>query len=410
MIVRTSWEDQLRKKARQEGMPPLFGPEALASMPYGAEAAFKKDLARTFLSTATRIEAEAMMRAPLPRAYRTTTRRRIIVNKQSVRLVHGDGADGLVSPLEPAAHGEIYRAALAVLSEPRLPLKMVANHLIVRGTYDEHVLILNVRHVDADVVRSARLLVKKVIEKVPSVKSAWLYIDPSGSRYYLEMDRPLQGMGAKKLHGDSAWRQTINERQYQIGVFSFTQVNLAMLPSLVSTVSEAADVKEHETVGDLYGGYGLFGAALASQSAGVITVDVDETTVANARYNIRRAGGKVTAISTSITPSAIDRKIPPANVLILDPPRAGTDKGVIAALAARKPRRVVELFCGPDEVRRSVDEWRAAGYGPVRAIPIDLFPGTLGLECLVVFEEGVIEPVRPKPTQTPRRSGERRGR
>ncbi|MCU0329879.1 MAG: hypothetical protein MUC47_02750 [Candidatus Kapabacteria bacterium] len=409
MIVRTSWEDQLRKKARQEGMPPLFGPEALASMPYGAEAAFKKDLARTFLSVATRIDADAMMRAPLPRAYRTTTRRRVLVNKQNVRLVHGDGADGLVSPLEPAAHGDIYRAALSVLSEPRLPLKMVANHLIVRGTYEEHVLILNVRHVDADVVRSARLLVKKVMEKVPSVKSAWLYIDPSSSRYYLETDRPLHGMGAKKLHGDSVWRQSVADRLYQIGVFSFTQVNLAMLPSLVDLVTTVSAVVETDVVGDFYGGYGLFGAAFGTTAKSVVTVDVDDTTVANARYNIRRAGGKVTAISTSITRAAIEKKIPATDVLILDPPRSGTDKGVIAALGARKPRRVVELFCGPDEVRRSVDEWRAVGYGPVRAVPIDLFPGTLGLECLVVFEPGVSEVVPPRSSRTPQRTGGRRG-
>jgi len=38
-----------------------------------------------------------------------------------------------------------------------------------------------------------------------------------------------------------------------------------------------------------------------------------------------------------------------------------------------------------EEIRRSVREWKAAGYRAERIVPMDLFPGTLGLEVLISF-------------------------
>jgi tRNA/tmRNA/rRNA uracil-C5-methylase (TrmA/RlmC/RlmD family) len=101
-----------------------------------------------------------------------------------------------------------------------------------------------------------------------------------------------------------------------------------------------------------------------------------------------------------ITEASLERLAAPRTpeVVILDPPRSGTEEGVIAALAERKPRRVVHVFCGPEEIERSIKEWRKAGYAVVDAVPLDFFPGTLGLEVIVTLEGA--PRVSPAPTRT----------
>ena len=72
-------------------------------------------------------------------------------------------------------------------------------------------------------------------------------------------------------------------------------------------------------------------------------------------------------------------------VLLLDPPRQGTEPGVIDVLAARHPERVVHICCGTDEIPREVASWSRAGYRLERAVPMDLFAGTANLETLLLL-------------------------
>jgi len=71
--------------------------------------------------------------------------------------------------------------------------------------------------------------------------------------------------------------------------------------------------------------------------------------------------------------------------VLLDPPRQGTEPGVVEAIAARGPERVVHICCGIDEIPREVAAWSTAGYRLQRAVPLDLFAGTLGLETLLLL-------------------------
>ncbi len=361
----------------------------LAHVAYDAEDAVKRDVVAGYLKLLAPREAlQPLVRSVKPREYRTTSRRRVWRDRRGgMRLVHGDMHESAsASSLEPPAHLRVYARIAKQLDVRRDPLAEALNHVIVRGTYDQFVLILNIMEVSADIIRAARSWVKSVQRDVPEVTSAWLYVDPKGSRYYLDTDRPLRGMAEKKISGERVWRQTLDDVTYQVGVFSFSQVNLAMVPTLVKTVRETAQLRPTDVLADLYGGYGLFGAAMAKDVQAVVTMDADEATVDNARYNIRRAGGTVRAIALPVNPANLAKVVDHADVVILDPPRSGTDPNVITAVAGLKPRQVVHVFCGPDEIRRSIGEWKAAGYAVSSMIPVDLFPGTAGLEVIVGFQ------------------------
>ena len=53
--------------------------------------------------------------------------------------------------------------------------------------------------------------------------------------------------------------------------------------------------------------------------------------------------------------------------------------------AARRPGRVVHMFCNIDVIEGEIFRWRKAGYVPVRAVPFDMFPGTDDTEILVLL-------------------------
>jgi len=432
-----SFDTCLREAARSHGVALGDAIEPFALLPYDSELQVKRAGLAAFLR-AIRVAPElvdALVPAPLPRGYRTTSRRRAEFSRGRARLAHGGGGDArTASPLEPAAHGAVYATVERLLAAMTPAIAHAVNHVILRGSYEQLVLILNVRALDARIVRSVRTLAERVAERHPAVQHAWIYHDPTGSRYYLELERPVSGVGAKKLFGAAAWRQQVGDVSHQVGVFSFTQVNLAMAPLLVDTVKRHAQVARDDVLWDLYCGYGLFAAAFAKDVARLVAVDADDATVDNARWVVQRAGGKVTALChalrggediarlaraagrpaprpapqsdsrahraqrahdaaerpSSDPPRAQPRGNAPAggarHIVLLDPPRAGTPPGLIAAVTeVLRPGRAVEVFCGPEELARSVEEWAASGYPLERLTPLDLFPGTTGLELVASF-------------------------
>jgi len=62
---------------------------------------------------------------------------------------------------------------------------------------------------------------------------------------------------------------------------------------------------------------------------------------------------------------------------------------VIAALARRKPKKALHIFCGVDQIPPSLREWQANGYQVRRVVPLDIFPGSANLEILILLEAKV---------------------
>ncbi len=402
--------------------------EPFAHLPYSKELTVKRSGLKAFFES-LRLDGapvDAIVQAPSARSYRTTSRRRISINRGHLQLTHGDGNNpGQASLLEPPYHARIYTLLETLLQEIHPQVKEIINHVIIRGTYDEFVVIVNVKGMDAYIVRTIRRVCEQVQTSIPEVQHAWMYHDPKGSRFYLELERPATGVNAKKLFGHAAWRQIIDDITYQVGVFSFSQINLAMMSQLVDVVSQHAGVTADDVLYDLYSGYGLFGAALSGKVRQVVAVDADETTVDNARYNVKRAGGHVTAIR-QVFRDADDvaamwktcgkalrpQSLAAPSVVILDPPRSGTPQGFIREVAKTiQPHRVVQVFCGPDELPRSIKEWKSAGYQLERITPLDLFPGTFGMEIVASWEriDEVNEP-SPEPKRMPRGNARPYGR
>ncbi len=381
--------------------PPPSSPaqrnEPLAHLDYDAEVDLKNAALRAFWrERGFRGRPDPVVRSPRPRHYRTTTRRRVDLVGQSVKLFLGErqaqpGQSSFEpSLLEPKEHTAVYRFLQAKLSEPAFrPLAKRLGWLIVRGSLSERAVIFNVDALDATLVRRLKALGAELARHEPPVIAAFVYVDPSGSDYYFEARRPERGLGFKKLYGPDRLRVDYDGLRFAFAPTSFCQVNQSIVPKMLETAGELLAPSARDRFLDLYCGFGLFSIAFADRVREAIGVDTVGPSIEAARDNAQRAArGRVRFVAQRITAEFVDQLPPPtaSEVLLLDPPRSGTEPGVIAALAERHPRRVLHIFCSVDELPRSLGEWAQGGYRPSRCVPLDMFPGTPNLELLVLLE------------------------
>ena len=69
--------------------------------------------------------------------------------------------------------------------------------------------------------------------------------------------------------------------------------------------------------------------------------------------------------------------------ILIDPPRSGTEKQTISAIAALKPAEISNVSCEPSILARDLRILLDAGYRIERITALDLFPQTHHVETVV---------------------------
>ena len=184
-------------------------------------------------------------------------------------------------------------------------------------------------------------------------------------------------------------RELLSGLTFRIGLETFFQTNTAQAEHLVDVVEADANVKEDETVFDLYCGVGTFSLALARRAARVYGIEIvapaieaaGDNAVLNGIANVEFTSGDVRLM----LPALVERAGRP-DVLILDPPRSGAGGRVMRKVAAAGAPRIVYVSCNPTTLAPDLKELIAEGYAVRHAQPLDLFPHTYHVECVVLAE------------------------
>ena len=213
----------------------------------------------------------------------------------------------------------------------------------------------------------------------------------------IEAVAPSQGKPLVLADGEpiTGKRRNVTERltlpgagswYYRVDGAGFWQVHARAPEVLARAVLTAADVREGETVTELYSGVGLFTLALADAvgtGGAVHAVEADRTAARNARRNAHDR--PQIHLRHAPTARALG-SLPAADVVVLDPPRSGAGRKVISRLAAAGPRRIVYVACDPAALARDVRYARESGYELVSLAAHDLFAHTHHVECVAVLE------------------------
>lgn len=170
----------------------------------------------------------------------------------------------------------------------------------------------------------------------------------------------------------------------------FFQSNGPLHEPLARAVLEAAG--SGDAALELFAGAGFFTLGLSRAFARVGAVEAHAAAAADLRHNLARAGRSNVRVLCAPLETLWDA-LPPAGVLVLDPPRSGLPAGAAQRLAALEPERIVYLSCDPATLARDLSALAAAsaagpgrGYRLARVSAFDLFPQTPHVEVLSVLE------------------------
>ncbi len=202
-------------------------------------------------------------------------------------------------------------------------------------------------------------------------------------------DRMLtRGRGNKVLYGRNYLEERLGGLRFLISAATFLQVNSAQAEVLYDQAAKRAALQGGEEILDAYCGSGAIALWLSRRAGRVTGVEVVPAAIADARRNavINRISNVrfSTGAAEEVLPRLAGSGYRP-EVVILDPPRAGCDRQVLAAVATMAPRRVVYVSCNPATLARDMANLRQAGFAPGPVQPVDMFPHTHHVECVVLM-------------------------
>jgi len=171
--------------------------------------------------------------------------------------------------------------------------------------------------------------------------------------------------------------------RYRVSRGSFFQVNRFLIDELVAAAVEGT---EGESAFDLYAGVGLFAPALAARFTRVTAVESGSAAARDLQFNAERAGLANLRVEARMVEEFLQEQEGPADLVLLDPPRAGLGKEVVRRLVEFEPRQLVVVACDPATLARDLAGLVANGYAIVRMAMVDLFPQTYHLESIVLLQ------------------------
>jgi len=193
--------------------------------------------------------------------------------------------------------------------------------------------------------------------------------------------------------------EVVGEREFRLADTGFWQVHAAAASTLTTAVQEAVDGALFDPRAynlDLYGGVGLLAAAVADRfgpSTQITSVESDSSATDFAAGNLvewigaNAETGRVEhwlrALAARAT--AIDKGRLRTATIVLDPPRSGAGKEVVATLADLAPAQVVYVACDPVALSRDVALFAERGYSLQRLRAFDLFPNTHHFEAVATL-------------------------
>ncbi len=342
------------------------------------------------------VEVLPLVKSPAEKAYRNKAQYPIARDKNG-RYVIGFFApkshrvtEAADCPLAPSVFPEILEALRGFFEEKQISVYdeesgvgLLRHIYLRRGEVSGEVLLTLV--INGEALPCSDELVKKITEKFPEVVGILLNINKKNTNVIL-------GERFITLFGRDYIFDTLGGVCLKITAPSFYQVNHSAAELLYAKAKELAAPEADDLVLDLYCGAGSIGLSMADVAGEIIGIEIVESAVECAKFNAKNNGitnasfyaGDASDAAKLLAPAekARGEKIKP-DIVILDPPRAGTTEELIAHIASLSPRKVVYISCNPQTLARDIVIFNKHGYFCDSVTPFDLFPMTGHVESVV---------------------------
>ena len=192
------------------------------------------------------------------------------------------------------------------------------------------------------------------------------------------------------LYGSGFMEDELCGKRFRISPQSFYQVNARQCEILYRTAIDLAGLTGRETLLDAYCGTGTIGLCASDRIARLIGVELNSDAVRDAKENARlnsvaNAVFHCDDAGRFMVRMARDGHVP--DVVIMDPPRAGSDEPFLRSLLTLMPPKIVYVSCNPETLARDVRFLVDGGYRAEVAVPVDMFPYTGHVETVALLSK-----------------------
>ncbi len=251
--------------------------------------------------------------------------------------------------------------------------------LVKRGFSTGEVMVVLVAATDR--FPTKKPFVKALLEKHPEITTLVLNVNSKDTNLVL-------GEREIVLYGNGWIEDTLCGLTFRISPRSFYQINPIQTEKLYDLAISWAALDGESTVVDAYCGIGTIGLAASRKAGRVIGVELNRSAVKDAIANARRNGitnARFYAGDAGDFMRAMAEDGMKADVVFMDPPRAGSSVTFIESVATLQPKKVVYISCNPETQARDLAVFAAHGYRAMRIRPVDMFPWTKHVETVVLM-------------------------
>ena len=192
----------------------------------------------------------------------------------------------------------------------------------------------------------------------------------------------ILGPEEKVLYGPGFIKDKILDLTFEISAASFYQVNPVQVEILYKTALNLVKFEEKPVVLDAYAGVGTIGLIAARNASKVISVEINKDASRNAVENAKRNGVDNIEFYCDDAGHFINNYKGDLDIVIMDPPRKGSDEKFLSTILNKKPKQIIYVSCDPETLARDI-KFLSSFYEVTYVQPVDMFPMTAHCETVV---------------------------
>lgn len=390
---RTGLKNAAQKETGQRGLCPAFGKCGgcqLLNIPYEKQLQEKQKRIEKLLSPYCRVQGIIGMEHPFH--YRNKVHA-VFGHKRDGSVISGSYQQGthFIVPVDECKIEDT--RADAIIRDIRDLLRSfkiktynedtgygLFRHVLIRtGFYSGQIMVVLV--LGSPILPSRNNFVKALLKLHPEITTIVLNVNDQKTSMIL-------GEKETVLYGKGYIEDRLCGCTFRISSRSFYQVNPVQTERLYAKAIELAGLTGRERVIDAYCGIGTIGLIASRQAGEVISVELNNEAVKDAIVNARTNGIKnvrfyqndAGAFMTQMAEAGES-----AEVVFMDPPRAGSDEAFLSSLVRLGPQRVVYVSCNPETLERDLKYLIKQGYRAREAWPVDMFPMCQNIETVCIL-------------------------
>ena len=288
--------------------------------------------------------------------------------------------------LQPAEFSDILKITAKWCEKYKIPTydentrKGLLRHIYIRKAFNTGEIMVCLV-INGDRIFKSEELISALTKANSNIKTLLL-------NFNTEDTNVIMGKKEKVLYGKGYIEDILCCKRFRISPLSFYQVNHAQAQRLYNQAAEFAITPDTRVLLDMYCGAGTIGLTMADKVDTLIGVEIVPEAVEDAKINARLNNAEnarfICADAADAAKTLENEGIKPDTV-ILDPPRKGCERSLLETVVKMDPERIVYVSCDPATLARDLAILEENGYKTQKAIPFDLFPRTVHIECCALL-------------------------